>query len=129
MAKEKYFPKVGDECYIRQFTNNYYVDMVKRPYTVIAVSPKEVQIQSCKLIYPVFHYNPETMSEYYKEMDGKRVCFYDTVAESIEADPNGRIETLTWHARKGMWGSKGVRDAEYPEYAIFGKWMHQPYLD
>lgn len=130
MAKEKYFPKVGDACYIRQFTGNYYADMVKRPYTVIAVSPREITLQACRLIYPIFHYDPATMSDYYKEMDGKRICFYDTIAESIEPDPEGRIEVMTWHSHKGLWGTKGMKAADYPEYAIFGHgYQHQPYLN
>ena len=37
MATEKNYPKVGEKCYLRQFTGSYYVDMVKRPYTVIEV--------------------------------------------------------------------------------------------
>lgn len=128
MTKEKTFPKVGDQLYLRQFTGSHYIDMVKRPYTVINVENNKVTIQSCELIYPVFHYDPDRMSEYYKEYDGKRVCFYDTVAESIIPDPNGRIEYLTWHSKKGLWGTKGS-DKDYPQYAIFGKYEHQPYLD
>lgn len=127
-VKEKTFPKVGDQLYLRQFTGSYYVDMVKRPYTVIEVTPTKVVVQSAKLIFPIFKYDPKTMSDYYKEFDGKRVSFYDTVAESIEEDPEGRIEELTWHGRKGLWGTPGP-DSEYPEYAIFGKYEHQPYLD
>lgn len=126
--KMKYFPNVGDELYLRQFTDNYMVNMVKRPYTVIEVTPKIVKVQSCELIYPVFRYEP-SMREYYREFDGKRVCFYDTVAESIKPDPNGRIIELSWHSHRGMWGEAGKRECEYPMYAVFGKYEHQPYLD
>lgn len=128
---EKYLPKVGDKLYLRQFTKSYYVDMVKRPYTVVGVTPTKVLVQECKLIYPIFKANPnwnERQKEYYKDMVGKRVAFFNTVAESIEPDPAGRIEELTWHGRKGMWGTKG-KDSDYPEYAIFGEYRHQPYLD
>lgn len=125
----KTYPKVGDKLYLRQFTGSYYVDMVKRPYTVIAVDTNEITIQSAKLVFPIFHYDPKVMSDYYKQFDGKRVCFYDTVAESIEEDLDGRIETLTWHKKRELWGTPG-RDADYPEYAIFGQgYQHQPYLD
>lgn len=124
----KVYPQVGDHLYLHQETGNSWIDMVKRPYTVISVSKTEVIVQSTKLIYPVFHYNPETMSEYYKQFDGQRVCFYDTVAESFEEDSNGRVETLYWKPKTKRWGTKGTK-YDYPEYAVFGKWEHQPYLD
>lgn len=127
----KTYPQIGDKLYLRQYTKNYMVDMVKRPYTVVEVTPTKVLVQACKLIYPIFKANPnwnERQKEYYKDMVGKRVAFYDTVAESIEPDPTGRIEELTWHSHRGMWGTKG-RDSDYPEYAVFGEYMHQPYLD
>lgn len=125
---DKFIPKVGDKLYLSQRTGNEWVDMVKRPYTVIAVSPSVVTIQECKLVYPVFKYDPKTMSEYYKQFDGKRVCFYDTVAESIEPDPSGRIKSLRWAPKKERWQcSEGC--AGYPEIAFFGEYRHQPYLD
>ena len=106
---EKVYPQVGDHLYLRQFTGNGWVDMVKRPYTVIEVTPSKVKVQQCRLIFngPVY---------------------YDTVADRIEEDPEGRIEELTWHPKRGLWGTKG-READYPQYAIMGEWMHQPYLD
>lgn len=125
---EKTKVKVGDKLYLRQFTKNYMVDMVKRPYTVIGVTPTKVIIQSCKLIYPIFKFDEKRMSDYYRQFDGKRVAFYDTLAESIEEDHDGVIVELTWHSRRGMWGTAG-KDSDYPEYAIFGKWEFQPYLD
>lgn len=125
----KTLPSVGDQLYLRQFTGSYYIDMVKRPYTVISVTNKEVIVQAAKLIYPIFVYDPSTMSDYYKQFDGQRVCFYDTVAESIEPDLYGRIEKLVWHPKRGLWGTEGP-DNSYPEYAIFGEgYQHQPYLD
>ena len=121
--------KVGDQGYLRQFTGRYYIDAIKRPVTVIAVSNSRVLVQHAKLIFPVFQYNPETMSDYYKEFDGKRVSFYDTVAESIEPDLNGHIEELTWHPGKSFWGTPGS-DKDYPEYLILGEgYKHFPYLD
>lgn len=123
----KTFPKVGDHLYLRQFTGSSYVDLVKRPYTVIDVTNKTVVVQECKLIAPVYHCvgNPRLDCP---DLEGKRVFFYDTVAEKIEADPQGNIETLTWHPRKGLWGTPGP-DSSYPEYAIIGEWKHFPYLD
>lgn len=125
----KTFPKVGEHAYLRQFTGNYYVDMVKRPYTVIRVEDNKVIVQEARLHYPIFHYDPETMDEYYKQFDGKETCFYDTIAESIEPDPFGRIEELTWHSKRGLWGTKG-KDSDYPEYLIIGQdYQHAPYLN
>ena len=124
----KTLPAVGDQLYLRQFTGSYYVDICKTPYTVIAVTPTKVTVQAAELIYPMFHYDPARMSEYYKQFDGRRVCFFDTVAESIVPDPQGRIKELTWHAKRGMWGTPGA-DSSYPEYAVFGKYEQQPDLD
>lgn len=120
--------KKGDQLYLRQFTGRYYIDIVKRPYTIVDITDKGILVQSAKLVFPVFHYNPERMSDYYKQYDGQRVAFYDTVAESIEPDPEGYLELLTWHPKREMFGTKGP-DTNYPEYAVFGKYEHQPYLD
>jgi len=124
---EKTYPKVGDELYLRQFTGRSYIDEVKRPYTVMEVSTAKVVVQSCKLIAPVYHCCGNKFLDR-PDLEGERVFFYDTVAETIEPDPFGRIETLTWHAKRGMWGTEGP-DSNYPEYAVFGEYKHQPYLD
>lgn len=125
---DKTLPNIGDKLYLRQFTGNCWVDMVKRPYTVISVHNDKVVVQSCKLIFPVFHYDESKMSEYYKRFDGKRPQFFDSMPESIEEDKYGDVEILTWHPKRGMWGTKG-RDEDYPKYAIFGAWAYAPYLD
>lgn len=123
---EKTYPKVGEELFLRKFTGRYYIDMVKRPYTVIGVRDDMITVQECKLIYPMFEYDPEKMSDYYEKFDGKRVCFFDTVAEGAEPDRNGRIEELSWDPKREMWGSI---DSNNPLYAVFGKYEHQPYID
>jgi len=106
----KTYPNVGDKLYLRQFTGNSWVDMVKRPYTVIGVSDTKVTIQECELVF-----------------NGPR--YFDTLPDEIRRDPNGRIEELNWHPKRGMWGTKG-RDADYPQYAIFtNEYQYQPYLD
>lgn len=124
----KTFPKVGDKLYLRQFTGNYWVDMVRHPYTVVSVSKSKVIVQECLLHFPIFKYDPNTMDEYYKQFDGKETRFYDTLPESIEHDPNGHLEELSWHSKRNMWGTKG-KDSDYPDYAVFGNWDFQPYLN
>lgn len=128
---EKTYPKVGDQLYLQQQTGSYYVDLVKRPYTVIGTEHGKVQIQEAKLIFPIFKENPrwtKDQKEYYGKMVGKRVCFFDTVAESIEPDPNGQILELSWAPKKGLW-QIDEHNTGYPEFAHFGKYEHQPYLD
>ena len=124
---EKVLPKVGDKLYLRRFTGSYMSDMVKRPYTVIKVTPTTVLVQECRLIAPVYHCTGNPYMDR-PDLEGQRVFFYDTVAESIEEDPLGQVEELTWHGHRGMWGTKG-RDSDYPAYAVFGEWKHSPYLD
>ncbi len=112
---EKTYPEIGDKLYLSQRTGNSWVDMVKIPYTVVDVTPKIVYVQRCRLIPPM-------------NAEGERVFYYDTIAEKIEADDEGWIEELTWHSKRGRWGTKG-RDSDYPYYAYFGEWRHQPYLN
>ena len=90
---EKVMPKVGDKCYLRQFTGSYYVDMVKDPYTVIEVTPTRVLVQECKMTPPVYHCcgNPHLDVP---ELEGQRVWFYDTVAEFIEENYKGKYEAI-----------------------------------
>lgn len=125
---EKRLPKVGDQGYLRQFTGSCYVDMVKRPVTVIAVTDNKIIIQHAKLIAPVYHCTGNPYMDR-PDLEGQRVFFYDTVAESIEPDPNGQIEELTWHKKRELWGTPSP-DSNYPEYLILGVgYKHQPYLD
>lgn len=123
----KTFPKVGEQLYLQQITGDSWVDMVKRPYTVIGVNKNEVVVQEAKCIWPIYHCcgNPNLDVP---ELEGQRVQFYDTLAESIEEDPFGQIKVLTWHSKRNKWGTKG-RDSDYPSYAYFGKYAYQPYLN
>ena len=72
----KFYPEVGTKLYLSQRTGNYYVDMVKTPYTVIGVSSGKVLVQECQLVF-----------------NGPR--YYDTIADDIKADPNGEVLTLS----------------------------------
>lgn len=136
---EKIMPKVGEHLYLQQSTRDYYVDKVKRPYTVISVKKGVVTVQAAKILFPIFHYNKEAADKeaalcgldrleterYYQRLDGKRIAFYDTLAEGFEEDPDGKIVQLYWKPKKGMWGTKG----RYPSLAFFGKWDYFPYLN
>jgi len=118
------YPKVGEQCYMRSFTDSYYVDLVKHPVTVISVTENEIVVQEAKLIAPVYHCvgNPYLDRP---DLEGQRVFFYDTVAESIEENKNGETITLTWDSKKELWG-----DDNHFRYLIVGEgYQHQPYLD
>ena len=126
---KKYLPKIGEGLYLSQRTGNYYVDMVKRPYTVIGVTSTTITIQRAKLIAPVYHCvgNPWLDRP---DLEGQRVFFYDTIAESIEPDLDGEIKTLHWSNKKGKWQHKHDPYDRYPEFAFFGEgYQHQPYLN
>ena len=81
---EKIFPNVGDHLYLRQRTGNMWVDEVKRPYTVINVTPSKVAVQACELIF-----------------NGPR--YYDTLPDEIREDKNGEILELVWAPKKQRW--------------------------
>ena len=62
----------------------------------------------CELIAPIYHCEYNLYLDR-PELEGKRVFFYDTVAETIKPDPTGKIEELTWHAkREGCGEQKGL---------------------
>jgi hypothetical protein len=102
-------PKIGDKLYLRQRTGSYYVDLCKRPYTVKSIiSHDKIEIQECELIF-----------------NGPR--YYDTLPDEIKADPNGDTMILRWNEKRQAWCEYPLRD--YPQFAVFGKWEYQPYLD
>lgn len=114
-ARPTYYPNIGDHLYLRQYTGNCWVDEVKRPYTVIGVSiyHDTVTIQECELVF-----------------NGPR--YYDTIADEIRENPNGRIMTLRFANAKRYpekWVEQGVPLTDYPLVAVFGRWEHQPYLN
>lgn len=114
-ATPTFYPKVGDHLYLRQYTNNMWVDSVKRPYTVIKVDYTHdiVTVQECKLIF----HGP---------------VYYDTVADEIVENPAGRTLELRFANTKKYhekWVEKGRSLADYPLTAVFGYWKHEPYLN
>ena len=96
----KTYPKVGDHLYLSTLSGDFYGDLVRRPYTVVEVNKGIIKVQKCQLIF-----------------NGPR--YYNTMADDIKEDKNGKIEELTW---------KG-RDRDYPQYAFFGEWDYYPYLN
>lgn len=123
----KVYPNIGDKLYLKQVNSSYYCNLVKRPYTVVKIEGGHVYVQACKLIAPVYHCSDHPHNSQ-PELEGKRVFFYDTVAEKIEEDPNGEIEKLSWSPKKQRWQVDRYKTG-YPEVAFFGKWEHFPYLD
>ena len=107
---EKFYPAVGTPLYLSQRTGSYYVDMVKHPYTVVGSQKGKLLVQECELVF-----------------NGLR--YYDTIADEIKPDPNGRILELSWAPKKGKWQIDKYKTG-YPEYAFFGEgYQHYPYLD
>lgn len=124
---ERFIPEIGTPLYLQQRTGSYYVDQVKTPYTVIGYKSGKVIIQSCKMTPPVYHCvgNPHLDRP---DLEGKRVWFYDTVAETIEPDPNGETLELNWSPKHETWQIDQYHTG-YPDFAHFGKYEYFPYLD
>lgn len=100
--------EVGTKLYLRQYTGNYWIDMVKDPYTVIEAKGNYLIVQECELVFA-----------------GPR--YYDTVADYIMENPNGRTVKLRWSEKKMRWQETPA--GSYPRVAVFGSWRHQPYLN
>ena len=83
--------------------------MVKSPYTVIGIEKGQVVIQSCKLIF-----------------NGPR--YYDTLADEIVEDKEGEVLKLNWSEKKQRWQIDKYKTG-YPQFAFFGTWEYQPYLN
>lgn len=106
---DKYSPSISEHLYLRQSTGDCWVDEVKRPYTVIDYDGQFCKVQACRLIF-------------------NGPAYYDTIADDIVEDPDGRIVTLKWNKKKGRWQDKDDVTG-YPMFAVFGEWKHQPYLN
>lgn len=105
----KYIPKVGEHLYTyRPDTGNYYIGIVKDPWTVLSVRGNECIVQEARCIFY-----------------GDR--YYDTLADDIVEDPHGRIMKLRWNERKQRWQESPA--GSYPKVAVFGEYAYYPYLD
>lgn len=100
---------IGTKLYIQQKTGDYFVDMVKYPFTVIGYNSGKLIIQSAKCNFPKKRY-------------------YDTLPLSIEEDLDGDILELNWSEKNKWWQYKASKNS-YPYIAHFGNYEYQPYLN
>ena len=101
MANAKTYPEVGTPLYLA----NWYCS-TKDPYTVIAVESGRVIVQAARCIFY-----------------GRR--YFNTLADDIVADPNGRVISLNYAPKRGEWKESG----KYGRTAVFGRYAYEPYLD
>ena len=108
MAKHE--PKVGDKLSLYTPCNNYWIAMVRRPYTIVSVNAKgtECVARECKLVF-------------------YGACYYDTIADEIRENPDGELVKLRWNEKRGRWQESPA--GSYPRCADWSGWHHQPYLD
>ena len=106
----KVYPKIGEKLYLSQRTGDYYVDMVKTPYTVVGFFMGKVLVQEAECIFP-------------------KPRYYDTLPLEIKANPQGNIIALNWSPKHKTWQYNTISHAGYPEYAHFGNWEYFPYLN
>lgn len=105
-----YKPTVGEKLYLYTPCNDYYVRMVRNPYTVESIG-KTGTTCVVRAAQPVF-YGP---------------VYYDTLPDHIVDDPNGKHIKLRWSEKKQRWQETPA--GSYPHAAVFGAWDYQPYLN
>lgn len=108
-TKQKFYPEVGTPLYLSQRTGDYYVDLVKVPYTVVGINRGRIIIQSANCIFP-------------------KNSHFNTLPSYIIPDDEGEILELSWSRKKGMWQNDKYQTG-YPYYAYFGKYEYYPYLN
>lgn len=106
----KHIPVIGEHLYTYTPCNSYWVSMVRNPWTVERVN-KTGTVCVIRAALPVFH----------------GVRYYDTLADDIVDDPNGKRMTLRWSEKKQRWQESPA--GSYPKVAVFGAWDFQPYLN
>ena len=104
----KHIPEVGERISLYTPCNDYWVAMVRRPYTVAEVNGNTMIVRAAR---PVF----------------LGTQYYDTLPDYIEDDPNGKLKKMRWSEKKQRWQETPA--GSYPEVAIFGGWDYQPYLN
>ena len=104
----KYIPEVNEKLYLYTPCNNYWVEMVRKPYTVDSVDGNTCIVRQAKAIFNGAQY-------------------YDSLPDKIVDDPYGRRMKLRWSEKKGRWQESPA--GGYPRVAVFGEWDYQPYLN
>lgn len=104
----KHIPVVGEKLYTYTPCNSYYVNAVRKPFTVESVKGNTIVIRAAKPIFvgPVY---------------------YDSLPETIVDDPDGQRMTFRWSEKKQRWQESPA--GSYPRVAVFGQWDYYPYLD
>lgn len=104
----KYEPRVGDRLYLRVMTSDRWVNMVKNPYTVIEVKGNTciVQEAACLFAYP---------------------RYFDSMPYSIVENPRGKTLKLRWNEKHQRWQESPA--GSFPQFAVFGEYQYQPYLN
>ena len=108
MNTMKHTPAVDEHLYLYTPCTNYWVNMVRRPYTVESVKGSSCVIRAA---LPIFN-GPQ---------------YYDSLPDAIVDDPNGKRLTLRWSEKKQRWQESPA--GSYPRVAVFGGWDYQPYLN
>lgn len=104
----KHNPTVGEHLYIYTPCSDYYVRMIRKPYTVAEVKGNTITIREAR---PIFY----------------GAVYYDTLPDTIVDDPNGKTIKFRWSDKKQRWQESPA--GSYPRVAVFGKWDYQPYLN
>lgn len=104
----KHNPVPGEKLYISTPCYDYWVSMVRYPYTVESVSGNTMTIRAARPVFcgPVY---------------------YDTLPDTIVDDPNGKKLKFRWSEKKQRWQESPA--GSYPRVATFGYWDYQPYLN
>lgn len=105
----KHNPTVGEHLYIYTPCNDYWVESVRKPYTVHEVRGNVITIREAR---PCFY-------------SGK--VYYDSLPDAIVDNPNGRQLKFRWSEKKQRWQESPA--GSYPRVAVFGEWDYQPYLN
>lgn len=104
----KHTPKVNEHLYLYTPCSDYWVSMVRKPYTVDSVNGNTCVVRRAKAIF-------------------NGAVYYDTLPDRIEDDLNGERIKLRWSEKKNRWQETPAHS--YPMVAVFGEWDYQPYLN
>lgn len=106
----KHIPVIGEQLYTHTPCYDTWVSAVRNPYTVESVN-KAGTVCVIRAARPVF-LGP---------------CYYDSLPDYIEDDPNGRTMKLRWNEKRQRWQESPA--GRYPRVAVFGRWDYAPYLN